>query len=268
MESNKQLLRVLETISGTMIMIGTIFSKSSDCLFANKSVSNPKIIQRKLKKVINKATQAILDKAWIEKIGVMIESFLFVLDNWPKIKEAVDKTMMTAFPDLLGTSKTEVWQKINACYCLTVCMLNLEPSSEWVMLLEWVQSLLLNLTKVNPVLAQFPLALKELTQSMKISQKDLDLKAIFSKSSVQQKVESKKSEKKKSKGKRAIMPYIIFTNEKRSEVMKANPQFTMPEVAKEIGKMWTHLGEDQKLIYKERYYKEKQRLADVAATST
>jgi len=81
-------------------------------------------------------------------------------------------------------------------------------------------------------------------------------------------VESKKSEKKKSKGKRAIMPYIIFTNEKRSEVMKANPQFTMPEVAKEIGKMWTHLGEDQKLIYKERYYKEKQRLADVAATST
>ena len=63
MESNKQLLRVLETISGTMIMIGTIFSKSSDCLFANKSVSNPKIIQRKLKKVINKATQAILDKA-------------------------------------------------------------------------------------------------------------------------------------------------------------------------------------------------------------
>ena len=131
-----------------------------------------------------------------------------------------------------------------------------------------MQSLLLNLTKVNPVLAQFPLALKELTQSMKISQKDLDLKAIFSKSSVQQKVESKKSEKKKSKGKRAIMPYIIFTNEKRSEVMKANPQFTMPEVAKEIGKMWTHLGEDQKLIYKERYYKEKQRLADVAATST
>jgi len=66
--------------------------------------------------------------------------------------------------------------------------------------------------------------------------------------------------KKKSTGpKRAKSPFIYFTNEKRPDVKRTNPEMTFGEVAKTLGKLWGELGAGQKKKYEDMAAKDKKR---------
>ena len=50
--------------------------------------------------------------------------------------------------------------------------------------------------------------------------------------------------------KRPASAYILFSNAKRAEVVKANPAAKLPEVAKILGGMWKALTPEQQAAYK------------------
>jgi cell division septum initiation protein DivIVA len=50
--------------------------------------------------------------------------------------------------------------------------------------------------------------------------------------------------------KRPASAYILFSNAKRAEIVKANPGAKLPEVAKILGGMWKALTPEQQAAYK------------------
>lgn len=48
------------------------------------------------------------------------------------------------------------------------------------------------------------------------------------------------------KPKRALSAFFYYANEERPRVRAANPDFSVGEVAKELGRQWNELGEDEK----------------------
>lgn len=65
-------------------------------------------------------------------------------------------------------------------------------------------------------------------------------------SNAEAKKKAKAAEKKASKPKRGPTGYILFSNASRDDVRKRMPDATVPEVSKELGKMWGQLTDAQK----------------------
>jgi hypothetical protein len=59
--------------------------------------------------------------------------------------------------------------------------------------------------------------------------------------------------------KRPRSAYILFSNDKRTEVREANPDMKMPDVAKELGNMWKTLNDRKKQPYLDRAAEDKKR---------
>lgn len=59
--------------------------------------------------------------------------------------------------------------------------------------------------------------------------------------------------------KRPRSAYILFCNDKRAGVREANPDMKMPQIAKELGKMWNGLKEKKKKPYLDSAAKDKER---------
>jgi hypothetical protein len=59
--------------------------------------------------------------------------------------------------------------------------------------------------------------------------------------------------------KRPLSGYMLFSNDKRDEVRKANPEMKMPDIAKELGKMWNELKEKKKKHYMDKASEDKKR---------
>jgi hypothetical protein len=55
---------------------------------------------------------------------------------------------------------------------------------------------------------------------------------------------------KKTDGKRAPGPYMVFCKEMRPKIIKEKPGLTFGEVGKELGKAWGKLSDAQKAKYK------------------
>jgi hypothetical protein len=71
-----------------------------------------------------------------------------------------------------------------------------------------------------------------------------DVPAPKAKKTKKRKAEKKKTKKEKSdKPKRALTPYIIFSQAKREEIKQENPEATFGEVAKLLGAAWKELGD-------------------------
>ncbi|XP_050733549.1 high mobility group protein DSP1-like [Eriocheir sinensis] len=51
------------------------------------------------------------------------------------------------------------------------------------------------------------------------------------------------------KPKRALSAFFFYANDERASVRAANPDFSVGEVAKELGRQWNELGETEKLKY-------------------
>lgn len=54
------------------------------------------------------------------------------------------------------------------------------------------------------------------------------------------------------KPKRALSAFFYYANEERSKVRAANPDFTVGEVAKELGRQWNELHETQKVKFEKQ----------------
>jgi structure-specific recognition protein 1 len=59
------------------------------------------------------------------------------------------------------------------------------------------------------------------------------------------------------KGKRSS--YILFGQDVRANVVKENPRFSLGEIGKEIGRLWSEMGADERSEYEERAEEDKQR---------
>ena len=61
--------------------------------------------------------------------------------------------------------------------------------------------------------------------------------------------------------KRPMTAYFLFMGEKRAKVKNANPDFTVGDISKELGKMWANIG----VAEKERFEKKAAMLKEVYA---
>ncbi|ESN90645.1 hypothetical protein HELRODRAFT_166348 [Helobdella robusta] len=58
-------------------------------------------------------------------------------------------------------------------------------------------------------------------------------------------------------------PYMIFSNDKMSELRSANPGLKIPELGKMVGKMWREMPENDKMLYKEKFLIEKEKFQEM-----
>ena len=82
------------------------------------------------------------------------------------------------------------------------------------------------------------------------------------------KVEKKKAAKKEkdpNAPKRPLSGYMIFTGDKRKEIMAAHPEFKASDVAKECGKLWSAMNDAQKKVFNDRGAKEKEKYVKAKA---
>jgi len=69
---------------------------------------------------------------------------------------------------------------------------------------------------------------------------------------------SKKKEKKESEGsgeekpKKKLTSYFLFMKDTRPGVAKSNPEFSVTEISKELGRMWKELSDEEKAEWKEK----------------
>ena len=81
----------------------------------------------------------------------------------------------------------------------------------------------------------------------------------------------RKEEKKKRKKKDPNAPkrpkngFMFFSGEKRAEVVKANPEDKVGDIAKKIGAMWREMDDKQKAPYQKMAGKDKDRYTKAAA---
>ncbi|MDB4339379.1 HMG-box domain-containing protein [bacterium] len=61
---------------------------------------------------------------------------------------------------------------------------------------------------------------------------------------------AKKSVPRLKGGKKAPTPYVVFCEEMRPKIVKANPAFTFGEVGKALGAAWGKLSQAEKDTYK------------------
>lgn len=71
-----------------------------------------------------------------------------------------------------------------------------------------------------------------------------------------------KKSKDPSKKKKPRGPYIIYCAEIRNEIKVSNPDLTMTQISKELGKRWNALSEAEKHKYQTMANEEKQRYLD------
>ena len=82
------------------------------------------------------------------------------------------------------------------------------------------------------------------------------------------KVEKKKAAKKEkdpNAPKRPLSGYMIFTGDKRKEIMAAHPEFKASDVAKECGRLWSDMNDSQKKVFNDRGAKEKEKYVKAKA---
>ena len=65
--------------------------------------------------------------------------------------------------------------------------------------------------------------------------------------------------------KRAMSPFLFFSNEKRQEMQQSNPDMRMTEITSKLGEMWREMSDEAKQPYiekskeaRERYHKEQE----------
>ena len=61
----------------------------------------------------------------------------------------------------------------------------------------------------------------------------------------------------------AMPPFVIFSQERRPSVIKANPNATIPEIGKMLGEQWHALTEAEKNKYRQRAQAHAQALSNV-----
>lgn len=89
-------------------------------------------------------------------------------------------------------------------------------------------------------------------------------KAAANSDSSPKKVVVKKDKADKPKTPKAKSAYMIFSLEKRAEVIKANPDLSKkpPEIMKKLGEMWKSLSDSAKKPYVEKSDADKKRIAN------
>merc|ERR1711861_7520 len=65
----------------------------------------------------------------------------------------------------------------------------------------------------------------------------------------------KKAPKDKNAPKKPLTPFFLFSQEKREEVSKANPEMKLAQIGKKMGELWRGLSDEEKAPYKERTQK-------------
>ena len=70
---------------------------------------------------------------------------------------------------------------------------------------------------------------------------------------------AKKKEKDPNEPKRPLSTYMIFSAEMRAKVKEENPDFSITDVAKELGVRWKSIADDEKVKYEELAKKDKER---------
>lgn len=71
-----------------------------------------------------------------------------------------------------------------------------------------------------------------------------------------EKPETKKNDSKK---KRTPGPYIMFCSDMRAKIKKENPDFSMTQISKELGRLWNELTDEQKAKYHKKASEEKEK---------
>ncbi|KAL1916519.1 uncharacterized protein VTP21DRAFT_5710 [Calcarisporiella thermophila] len=70
---------------------------------------------------------------------------------------------------------------------------------------------------------------------------------------------TKKRKKDPNAPKRPLSAYMLFSQEKRKQVLEENPDVKFTEVGKLLGAMWKELSEEEKKIYNDKASKDKER---------
>ena len=76
-------------------------------------------------------------------------------------------------------------------------------------------------------------------------------------------VTKKKKDKDAPKGVRG--PYILFSQDKRQEILEENPKLKVTEVSKELGKRWKAMSDTDKQPYVKKSEEDKKRYKDELA---
>jgi structure-specific recognition protein 1 len=75
----------------------------------------------------------------------------------------------------------------------------------------------------------------------------------------------KKAPKDKNAPKKPLTPFFIFSQEKRSEVVKAHPEMKLAQIGKKMGEMWQALSQEEKDTYIAQQKKAKEVYKEVRA---
>merc|ERR1712146_84291 len=76
---------------------------------------------------------------------------------------------------------------------------------------------------------------------------------------------SKKLQKIRMLRKKPLTPFFIFSQEKRSEVVKAHPEMKLAQIGKKMGEMWQALSQEEKETYIAQQKKAKEVYKEVRA---
>merc|ERR1712146_520139 len=71
--------------------------------------------------------------------------------------------------------------------------------------------------------------------------------------------------KDKNAPKKPLTPFFIFSQEKRSEVVKAHPEMKLAQIGKKMGEMWQALSQEEKDTYIAQQKKAKEAYKEVRA---
>ncbi|CAI2369101.1 unnamed protein product [Moneuplotes crassus] len=97
---------------------------------------------------------------------------------------------------------------------------------------------------------EVPSLIKSKGKSSKASKADKDKQ---DKSAKNKKQKKSKADKDPNAPKKPLTAFMLYTNKRRSEVMKANPGMKITEISTIIGKEWKELTEEEKNIWKEKH---------------
>ncbi|XP_014270270.1 high mobility group protein B3 [Halyomorpha halys] len=64
------------------------------------------------------------------------------------------------------------------------------------------------------------------------------------------------------KKKRTPGPYIMFCSDMRAKIKKENPEFSMTQISKELGRLWNELTDEEKAKYQQKATEEKEKNYD------
>ena len=228
--------------------------KNSDKSGDSNYVSN-------VKKVINNFFKAINH----DEFSHMMESIMFLIENCEDYRGTLICTILSKFKELYGSNERELQKNLKELTTMISKYRSNFVDKDVLLFFDRIRALLLCFERslfrkpFSKNDSNYKLAISEMTAIMDKAHKPKQIYDILV--STKTKKQKKLEKEKEQNGKRATMPFILYTQERRPILVEENPGLSIWEISKIIGREWKEkLTEKERAAYNEKYYAEKENL--------